>query len=147
MKTVLLLMLLTGPESIWAQDAFGVWQVNRDRSTGPHSDILAVRFERHTKGEVFTLDTLDSSGRSATSSTILYFDSQPHDFQDSGCSGVQSSRRLDSATIEIVRQCRGGYWAKFVRRLAQEGRRMVLEISEQHSGGPRVERRLTFAKR
>jgi len=115
------LVLIAGPESTWAADAFGVWQVHRNRSTGPHSDILAVRFELHSKGEVFTLQTTDSSGRSATSSTILYFDGKPRDFQDSGCSGVQSSRRLDSLTIEIVRQCRSGDWTKFVRRLAREG--------------------------
>lgn len=145
MKMVLMLILIAGPESTWAEDAFGVWQVNRDRSTGPHSDILAVRFERHNKGEVFTLETMDSSGRSATSSTILYFDGKPRDFQDSGCSGVQSSRRLDSLTIEIVRQCRGGDWTKFVRHLGRKGRQMVLEVSEQHSGS-RFDRRLVFEK-
>jgi hypothetical protein len=145
MKMVLLLMLIAGPEPTWAEDALGVWQVNRDRSTGPHSDILAVRFERHSKGEVFTLETMDSHGQSATSSTILYFDRKPRDIQDSECSGVQSSRRLDSSTIEIVRQCRDGDWTKFVRRLAREGKQMVLEVSEQHSGG-HFDRRLVFDK-
>jgi len=147
MRIVLPLMLVAGVGSAWAEDAFGVWQLNRDRSTGPHSGILAVRFERHTKGEVFTLDTRDSYGRSATSSTILYFDSEPRDFQDSGCSGVQSSRHLDSLTVEIVRHCRSGDRITFVRHLSRNGKQLVLEITEQRSGYQRVERRLTFEKR
>jgi hypothetical protein len=145
MKIVLLLMLIAGPEFASAEDAFGVWQVNQNHSIGPRSDILAVRFERYSKGEVFTLETMDSSGRSATSSTILYFDGNPRDFQDAGCSGVQSSRRLDGSTIEIVRQCRNGDWTKFVRRLTRRDKQMVLEVSEQHSGG-RFDRRLVFDK-
>lgn len=146
MKIGLLLMLISGSASTWAADAFGVWQVDRGRSTGPHCDIMAVRFERHNKGEVFTLDSRDSSGRSMTSSTILYLDSRPRDFQDSGCSGIQSSRRLDSLSIEIVREWRSGDSTKFVRRLAQDGKQLVLEISEQHSDA-QVDRRLTFEKR
>ncbi|HLJ16612.1 MAG TPA: hypothetical protein VKV15_19100 [Bryobacteraceae bacterium] len=130
--------------------AYGTWKLNAARSafdgdTQPRS--FTIRIEPHSKGEVFTLDTTDSSGRSTTSSTILYLDGQPRDFQDSGCSGSQSSRRLDGLTIEIIRQCRNGDWTRIVRRLAQNGKQLVLEISEQHSGGPRVNRRLTFEKR
>jgi hypothetical protein len=147
MKIVLLLILLAGSEATGAEGAFGVWQVNRDRSTGPHSDIRAVRFDQHPKGEVFTLDTMDSSGHSATSSTILYLDSRARDFQDSGCTGIQSSRRLDSLTIEIVRECRSGDRTTIVRRLAQNGKQMILEVSEQRSGHQPVERRLMFEKR
>jgi hypothetical protein len=44
-------------------DALGVWRVNQDGSTGPHLDIVAVRFERHTKGAIFTLDRVDRDGR------------------------------------------------------------------------------------
>jgi hypothetical protein len=46
--------------------------------------------------------------RATTSRTILYFDTQPRDFQDSDCSGAQSSRRLERAAAEILRTCADG---------------------------------------
>jgi len=127
-------------------DAFGVWQVNQDRSTGPYSDILAVRFEGRRNGEVFTLDTIDQRGRSATSSTILYFDGKARDFQDSACSGTQSSRRVDTDTVEILRNCSNGRRVRLVRQFTGKPRELVLEITEQGPDGLHQERRLVLKK-
>src|SRR5712692_8992957 len=112
MRIVLLLMLLGASGSIWAEDAFGVWKVNPIRSTAPYSDTVTVRFEPHDKGEVFTMDRVDADGRATTSSTILYFFGRLRDFQDSGCSGTQSSRRVDKRTVEILRDCANGEWIR-----------------------------------
>ena len=101
MRIVPLLMLIgtaCGTVPSWAGDVFGLWKVTPPSSTDPRfsRERLTVRFEPHAKGEVFTLDRIDGDGRSTTSSTILYLDSKPRDFQGFGCSGTQSSRRLDS---------------------------------------------------
>ena len=74
---------------------------------------LTVRIEPHAKGEVFTLDRSEADGRTTSSSTILYFDGAPRDFQDFECSGTQSSRRLDPETVEILRRCGRDQWTKF----------------------------------
>jgi hypothetical protein len=66
---------------------------------------LTVRIERHPKGEVLTLDRTETDGRTTSSSTILYLDGEPRRFEDFGCSGIQSSRRADERTVEIVRMC------------------------------------------
>jgi hypothetical protein len=81
----------------FAGDAFGIWKVNPIRSVDPRPMTLIVRFEPHSKGEVFTLDTTDRLGRASTSSTILYFDSKPRDFQDLGCSGTQLALRSNGS--------------------------------------------------
>jgi hypothetical protein len=101
---------------------------------------LSVRFEPHAKGEVFTVDTTDGSGRTTTSSTMLYFDGKPRDFQDGGCSGSQSSRRVDSRTVEILRQCANGEWTRFVRK------ELILEMTGQRADGRRFEQRLVLEK-
>ena len=103
-----------------------------------------MRIEPHAKGEVFTLDRIEGDGRSTTSSTILYFDGKARDFQDPGCSGTQSSRRVDGQTVEILRKCAGGEWTRFVRRSAVQPKELVLEITEQHPDGRRFERRLVL---
>jgi hypothetical protein len=146
MRIVALLMLIGASGSTWAEDAFGVWRVNPIRSTAPYSDNVTVRFEPHTKGEVFTLDRADADGRAMTSSTILYFDGKPHDFQDFGCSGTQSSRRVDKRTVEILRKCASGEWTRLVRRLAEPPRELILDIREQHPDGRRFERHLVLEK-
>ena len=81
-----------------------------------------------------------------TSSTILYLDGKPRDFQDLGCSGTQSSWRVDNRTVEILRTCAGGEWTRFVRRLAAQANELVLEITEQQPNGRRFERRLALEK-
>jgi hypothetical protein len=93
---------------------------------------------------VFTLDTVAVDGRASTSSTILYFDGKTRDFQDSTCTGTQLSRRLDSGTVEIVRECVGGQ-VRLIRRAGKPGV-LILEITEQNSDGHRSERRLVMEK-
>jgi hypothetical protein len=134
----------------WAEPAFGTWQLNAARST-LSGDIqpksLTVRIEPHAKGEVFSLDRVEADGRKTTSSTILYLDGEPRQFQDFGCSGIQSSRRLDSQTVEILRMCATGEWMRSIRRSTPQAKELVLEITEQRLDGRRVERRLVLEKR
>jgi hypothetical protein len=143
MRTALLLTLL-GATS-WAGEAFGVWKLNPARSTlVENQKSVTVRIEPHTRGEVFTLDTMAADGRASTFSTILYFDGKPRDFQDSGCAGTQSSRRVDNRTVELVRDCVGRQ-VRLIRRAEKPGV-LILEITEQSSDGHRSERRLVMEK-
>jgi hypothetical protein len=158
MRIVPLLMLMGvayGTDPRWAGNAFGIWKVYRIDSTDPRfsRERLTVRFEPHAnrfepraKGEVFTLDRIDGDGRFTTSSTILYFDGKPRDFQDFGCSGTQSSSRLNSQTVEIVRTCPNGEWTRYVRRLSPRPKELVLEITGQQADGRRFERRLVLER-
>jgi hypothetical protein len=130
---------------IWAGAAFGIWNASLIRSTDSYPKTV-VRFEPHAKGEVFTLDWIDREGRAMTSSTILYLDGEFREFQGFGCSGTQSSRRLDSQTVEILRTCASGGWTKFIRRLSTNPKELVLEITEQQADGRRAERRLVMEK-
>ena len=127
---------------------YGSWKLNFARSTfageiQPRS--LTIRIEPHAKGEVFTLDRLEADGRAISDSTILYLDGTERDFRDNGCSGTQSSRRIDSETIEILRSCGAGAWIRFIRRIASSDQ-LILEISEQRADGRRFDRRLVFEK-
>ena len=146
------LMILLGMSCgvpCWAQDAFGTWMINPRRSQfagDPRPKSVLVRIEPHARGEVFTLDTIGEDGRATTSSTILYFDGRPRDFQEPQCSGTQSSRRVDSRTVEILRSCASGARTRFLRRLAAQPNEMVLEITEQQPDGRRFERRLVLEK-
>jgi hypothetical protein len=144
MRIVPLVMLVVS--NCWGGGAFGIWKMNRARSIDPYPNNLTVRFEPHAKGEVFTLDETDSNGRVTTSSTILYFDSKPRDFQDLGCSGTQSSRRVDSQTVELLRKCASGESTRFVRRLAEHPKDLILDITEQHPDGRRFQRHLVLEK-
>jgi hypothetical protein len=135
---------------IWTGEVFGIWKTNAIRST--NSQGLVVRFERHSKGEVFTVDRIERDGRATTSSTILYLDSREREFQGFGCSGIQWSKRLDSQTVEIFRTCATGESTHFVRRpftgirSAGQTEELVLEITEQRSDGRRFQRRLILEK-
>jgi hypothetical protein len=71
---------------------------------------------------------------------------QARDFQDLGCLGAQSSRRVDNRTVETLRTCASGEWTRFVRRLAAQAHELVLEITEQQPNGRRVGRRLVLEK-
>lgn len=127
----------------WAEGPFGAWKMNPARSTfasDPPSKSLTMRIEPHTRGEVFNLDRIEADGRATTSSTILYFDGKPRDFQDFGCSETQSSRRTGSQTVEILHKCTGGACIRFIRRLAEPSKQLILEITEQHPDGRRIER-------
>src|SRR5258708_19766863 len=79
----------------------GTWKLNAARSTfagGAPFKSLTVRIEPHPKGEVFTLDRIETAGRATSSSTILYFDGQPRRFNAFWSSGIQSSRPASSRT-------------------------------------------------
>jgi hypothetical protein len=147
MRTIPLMLLFSVPN--WADGAFGTWKLNPARSVSSGDSFpksLTVRIESHSRGEVFTLDRIDQDGRATSSSTILYLDGASRDFRDFGCSGSQSSRRVDIQTVEIVRRCSNGGWTRFVRRLAAQPKDLVLEITEQHTDGRRSERRLVLEK-
>ena len=140
-------LLISLAATSWAGEAFGVWKLNPARSTlAGNQKSVALRIEPHTRGEVFTLDTVAADGRASTFSTILYFDGKAREFQDSTCSGTQSSRRVDSRTVEILRKCRSGEWMKLLRRVEPQRRELILEITEERSGGRRFERRIVLEK-
>jgi hypothetical protein len=146
MRVLLLSALLTASCS---GQVIGAWRVNAGRSTfvgdsQPKSFI--VRIEPHAKGEVLTFDRVEADGRTTSASTILYLDEKPRGFQDFGCSGTQSSRRMDSRTVEILRNCGAGAWTKYVCRASAKPNELVLEVIEQHADGRRFERRLTLEK-
>jgi hypothetical protein len=117
MRTVLFSIVFT--TACWADSTFGTWKMNAARSTFAGSvppKSLRVRIEPHAKGEVFTLDRIESDGRAMSSSTLLYFDGAPRDFEDFRCSGTQSSRRLGGQIVEILRVCANGEWIWLVRQ-------------------------------
>jgi hypothetical protein len=146
MRTIALLILIA---VTCRAEAFGTWKVNPARSTSngsSHTESLTVRIGPHAKGEVFTLDKTEKDGRATTSSTILYLDGKPRDFQEANCSGTQSSRRVNKETVEIIRHCNGGAWIRFVRRLAAQPKELILEITEQEPNGRRFERRMVLEK-
>src|SRR5262245_55144165 len=127
----------------------GTWKMIAGRSTfagGAPFKSLTVRIEPHPKGEVFTLDRIETDGRTTTSRTIVYFDGEPRRFEDFGCSGIQSSRRADERTVEIVRMCANGGWMRFLWRASAKANELVLEIMEQSADGRRLDRRLTLER-
>ena len=132
-----------------AEPVFGTWQLNPARSTfagDTQPKSLTVRIEPHAKGEVFTLDRTETNGRSTSSSVLLYFDGRARAFNEAGCSGTQSSRRLDSRTVEILHDCSGGQSTRIVRRSGQQPNELVLEITDQYEGR-HYERRLVLERR
>ena len=148
MRCVLPILLAAG--ACWAADAaFGTWKLNAARSTfagDTQPKSLTLRIEPHAKGEVFTLDRTESNGRTTSSSILLYFDGTARAFQDAACSGTQSSRRVDSRTVEISRDCAGGQWTRFIRRLGPQPNEVILEITEKYPDRRRFERRLVLEK-
>jgi hypothetical protein len=146
---LIVVMISMGAACAAESEECGIWKMIPARSTfagdtRPRS--LVVRIETHTKGEVFTLDRIEADGRATSSSMILYFDGASRDFQDAGCLGTQSSRRVDSQTVEILRKCAGGDWVRLIRRSALPQMNLIFEITEQHSDGRRFERRLVLQK-
>ena len=133
-----------------ADPVFGTWQLNPARSTfagDTQPKSLTVRIEPHAKGEVFTLDRTETNGQSTTSSVLLYFDGRARAFNDAGCSGTQSSRRLDSRTVEILNECAGGQSTRVIRRSGERPNELVLEITDQYPDGRHYERRLVLERR
>ncbi len=146
MRTALLFIPLAAAG--WAGAVYGTWKLNFARSTfagGAQPRSFTIRIEPHAKGEVFTLDRVEADGRAISASTILYLDGTERDFSDDECSGTQSSRRIDSQSIEIRRNCGAGAWIRFVRRTASRDQ-LILDISEQRADGRRIVRRLVFEK-
>ena len=145
MRAALLFMLLN--TTTWAEEAFGVWKLNPARSTlAGDQKSMTLRIERHTRGEVITLDTVAADGRASTVSTILYFDGKARDFQDSTCSGWQSSRRVDGSTVDILRECANGSYRQLIRRSAAQPGLLIFEITDQHKDGRRSQRRFVLEK-
>ena len=127
----------------------GTWKMNAARSTFAGSapfKSLTVRIEPHPRGEVFTLDRIETDGRNITSRTILYLDGEPRRFEDFGCSGIQSSRRADERTVEIMRMCASGDWMRCLRRASAKVNALVLEITEHSADGRRFDRRLPLER-
>ena len=127
---------------------FGSWKLNAARSSfagDVRPKSLIVRIESRAQGEIVTLDRTEVNGQTTSSSMVLYLDGVARDFQQDECSGTQSSRRIDSQTIEILRNCGASAWTRLVRRTAPKNE-LVLEISEQHADGRRFDRRLVFEK-
>ena len=149
MRIVALLMLLILPAACRAESAFGIWRMNAARSTFT-GDIppksFTVQIEPHAKGEVFTSERIEKDGRTTTASTILYLDGKSRDFQDPGCSGTQSSRALDSHTVEIQRECKDAVRTWIVRQLSAQPKDLILDIVEQQADGRRFEQRLVMEK-
>ena len=148
MRSVLPILLAAA--ACWSADAaFGTWKLNAARSTfagDAQPKSLTVRIEPHAKGEVFTLDRTEANGRSTSSSILLYFDGAARAFEEAGCSGTQSSRRLDSRTVEIFRGCASGQWTRSIRRSGAQPNELILEITEKYPDGRRFERRLVLEK-
>jgi len=133
-----------------ADPVFGIWKLDPARSTfagDTQPNSLTVRIEPHAKGEVFTLDRTETNGQSTTSSVLLYFDGRARAFNDAGCSGTQSSRRLDSRTVEILNDCAGGQSTRVIRRSGEQPNELVLEITDQYADGRHYERRLVLERR
>jgi hypothetical protein len=134
--------------SCFAQ-TFGTWSLNPGRSTfagdtPPKS--LTIRIEAHPKGEVFTFDRVEANGRTTSVSSILYLDGKSRDFQDFACSGTQSSWRVNSRTVEILRTCGTGGWIKYVRWASAKTNELTIEVIEQYADGRRFDRRLTLER-
>jgi len=149
MRIVALLMLLILPAACRAESAFGIWRMNAARSTFT-GDIppksFTVQIEPHAKGEVFTSERIEKDGRTTTASTILYLDGKPRDFQNPGCSGTQSSRVLDSRTVEIQRECKDALRTWIVRQFSTPPKELILDIVKQQADGRRSERHLVMEK-
>src|SRR6476469_5976075 len=150
MRVLLVSMLLSAGCFEQSSDGTtGIWRLNTARSTfagGAPFKNLTLRIERHPRGEVFTLDRVEADGRTTSYSTILYLDGEPRRFEDFGCSGIQSSRRADERTVEIVRMCASGGWMRLLRRASAKSNELVLEITEQSADGRRFDRHLTLER-
>lgn len=127
----------------------GTWKIDFAKSnlngfTVPKKFL--VRLQAHAKGQLLTLDRLESDGRMTSSSTILYLDGKPRAFEDFECSGMQSSRRLDSETVEIRRSCLTADWTWRVRQPATQSKLMFIDITGIRRTGSQVDWRVVLEK-
>jgi len=114
-----------------------VWKLNPARSTFVENQKrLTIRIEPHTRGEMLLWTRLPPDGRASTFSTILYSTARPGTIQDSACSGMQSSWRVDGHqdSGNPARMCARRANAAH-SRTAQAGV-LILEIIEQTYGRP-----------
>jgi hypothetical protein len=128
---------------------YGTWKMNALHSTfagETHPKSVTLRIEKHPKGEALTLDRVEVDGRTTSSSTILYFDGVSRGLQDFGCSGSQSSRRLNSQTIQVHRVCVGAEWTWLLRQTGVQSKELIVEISEKRRDGSNFESRLVLKK-
>jgi len=147
MQTIPVAILLGA--ACWGQDDLGTWKMDSARSKfsgdlRPKS--LTVRFEAHPKGELFTVDQVGAAGQATTFSIILYLDGKNRGLAVSSCSGTQSSRRVNSRTVEIVFDCRNGQSTRFIRRLGPQPNELVLDITGEGPTGPIPNRHLILKK-
>jgi hypothetical protein len=91
------------------------------------------------------VDRTEKDGSSTTDSTVLFLDGKPRDYQDPECRGTQSSQRVDSRTVEILRTCEAGGWLRVIRRVNTDTE-LVLEISGRRSDGRQLQMRLVLEK-
>lgn len=136
MRTILLVMIFS--VACCAGSVLGTWRMVRAQSRFDGVDqplSLTVCLEPHAKGTVFTLDRLEADGRTTSSSTILYFDGAPREFQDFACSGTQSSRWSDQRTMEIRRVCATSESIWLIRRSAADSKELTIEVSGTRHGG------------
>jgi hypothetical protein len=145
---IILLLALAGGAGLGGGDAVGVWKLSPRRSTfaedrQPRS--LTLRIERHSSGEVFTVERTEQDGRSTSDSAVLFLDGKPRNYEDLDCKGTQSSQRVDSGTIEILRTCQTGGWIRVIRRMTT-GSELLLEVSGRRPDGRQVQMRLVLEK-
>jgi hypothetical protein len=129
--------------------AYGTWQMDASHSTFPGETQpkgVTLRIEKHPRGEVITVDRVEADSRTTSSSTILYLDGTPRSFEDFGCSGIQSSRRIDSQTVEVLRICKSGEWSRMTRRSSAQWNELVLEIVVHQSDGRQFQRQLVLKR-
>jgi hypothetical protein len=127
----------------------GTWRLDSTHSTfnkeiRPRS--LSLRIEQHPKGEVLTFDRVERDGRVTSSSTVLYLDGASRDVEDFGCTGTQSSRRIDEQTVEMVRVCGNGESSKTTRWRLAHPNELILEIRVRQADGRQFEDRLVLRR-
>jgi hypothetical protein len=129
--------------------SYGTWKMDASHSTftgDTQPTSVTLRIEKHPKGEVFTLDRVEVDGRTTSSSTVLYLDGTPRNLEDSGCSEIQSSRRIDSQTVEVLRICKSGERSRMTLRTSAQWNELVLETVVRKADGRQFERHLVLTR-
>lgn len=128
---------------------YGTWKMDVFHSTltgETQPKSVTLRIGKHPKGEVVTLDRVEVDGRTTSSSAILYLDGTPRDFEGVGCSGVQSSRRIDSQTVEVLHTCRSGGWSRTTRRSLAQANVLVLDIVVHQADGHQFQKQMVLKR-
>ncbi len=147
MRNILLITIAVATSA--ANSTLGTWKMIPARSTftgRSRPKSLSVRFEPHARGQVITLDLVESDGRTTSSSSILYFDGAPREIEDLDCSGAQSSSRFNSGTVRIQRTCTGGNGTWLVRQSLEQPKELLIDVTEKRQGGQSLEWRVVLEK-